>query len=371
METKLTKQLTGIGCVLPTFAVFYFITFGIFGGKGLFGFFLVLLVTGFGIAILVRAKSMEERELIMQRDRLATYQMKDMDFSRLPTIISSDVLTRISADYEKGRIYLWIGVDADGTPIKKARSGMTYRFFNYALKDLKAAAVVIDGNIRLSSQRHVNPELANFIKQDTGAVETTVINAVPADKVRRMTLIIQMDNENYPFYPIRFYHEPYKYVEKASSDFIRTSENIQAWFDKLVIFIDNTKQKPVPGKSHVQQEVVEPSQQPAVAGNLAPGAETNTKAVDSMKEDSLPAEETRIPVKEPNPTVPIYTYTPEERQEPELHEIHEEHELHEEHEVHEESSRQEEAKEQKELSYFEQIVEKNRQQMSDPQSRRK
>ncbi|WOV87024.1 hypothetical protein QWT69_14270 [Sporosarcina oncorhynchi] len=359
METKQTKQLAGLGCLLPILAVFYFITFGIFGGKGLFGFFLILLASGAGIVILVQAKSMEDRELLKQRDKLATYQMKDLDFSRLPTIISNDVLTRVSTDYEKGRIYLWIGVDANGRPIKKAKSGMTYRFFNYALKDMKAVAVVIDGNIRLSSQRHVNPELANFIKQDTGAMETTVTNAVPPDKVRRMAIIIQMDNENYPFYPIRFYNDPFKYVEKASSDFIRTSENIQAWFDKLVTFIDNTEQKTVPVKRPVQQEVVKPSQQPAVLGKFARVVEPETKAVEVVKEDVLLAEEMRIPFEEPNHTMPTYTYIPEQREEPEVHE------------VQEESSRQEETKEQKELSYFEQIVEKNRQQMSDPPSRRK
>lgn len=374
MTTKLANRLAGIGCLLPTAAGLYFITYAIFNGKGLLGFLLTIGAVVAAIILFMQVNEVEKSALKKQRKELASFKSSEIDADDLPTIISSDALTRVVIDEGKGRLYVWMAMDDVGNRLKKAKENMHYQFFNHSFKDLEAVAVVVDGNALLSRGYRLNPGLENFIHEDTGAVNSAITNAVPNDKVRKMTLLIQMNREKNPIYPIRLYSDPYAYVEKASSDYTKTLESVKMWYDRLNAVIGESEHKRAVAavQKKTEPEVTKPVQQPAVLGKLARTIEPET--VD--KKDVRPKEQSsamipsnppqsvvvveendnvREPVEETATETPVYPSAKVEAVEPVMQT---------------ESDRKAETGEEKELSYFEQLLEKNRKQMNDPPSKR-
>lgn len=359
MTTTLTKRLASLCFYGPVVAAMYFFMYAISNGRGLLGFLLVCGSLGVALMIFMKVIEIERRELKKQRKVLASYKMSVIDVDDLPTIISSDALTRVVVDEKKSRFYVWLAIDDTGVPLRKARQDMRYRFFNYAFKDLQAVAVVIDGSVYLSSEYHLNAVLSNFIHEDTEPVNRVITNAIPYDKVRKMTLLIQTNHEQYPIYPVRLYSDPYAYVEKASSDYVKTLESVQMWFDRLDSFItemENNRavaavQKPT------EREVSKPVQQPAVLGKLARPIEPVAEKEVVENTDVQSAEPAMNPVEKKGSSVPEYSYTSEE---PEGQDIYEQ-----------PYREEEEIGGSKELSYFEQLLEKNRKQMNNPPSERK
>ena len=359
MTTTLTNRLARICFYGPVVAAMYFFVFAISNGRGLMGFFLVCGSLGAALMIFMQIIEIERRELKKQRKVLASYKMSEIDVDNLPTIISSDALTRVVVDEKKGRLYVWLAIDDTGTPLKKARQDMHYRFFNYAFKDLQAVAVVIDGSVYLSREYRLNAVLSNFIDEDTGSVNSAITNAIPNDKVRKMTLLIQTNHEQYPIYPIRLYSDPYAYVEKESADYVKTLESVQLWFDRLDSVISETENKRAVAavQKPTEREVAKPVQQPAVLGKLAQPRELVAEQEVVENRDVQPAEPAMNLVEKKGSSVPEYSYTLEETEG---------------HDIYEEPYREEEEiGESKELSYFEQLLEKNRKQMNNPPSERK
>lgn len=359
MSTEMSRRLASLCFYGPVVAGFYFITIAIFNGKGLFGFLILCVSAGAAFMLFMQVNEIEKRELKKQRKLLASFKMGEIDAEHLPTIISSDALTRVVIDEKKSRLYVWLAVDGAGVPLKKAVYTMEYRFFEYPFEDLQAVAVIIDGSVHLSREYRLNAVMSNFINEDTGSVNSVITNAIPNDKVRKMTLMIQTNNEKHPIYPIRLYSDPYAYVEKASSDYVKTLEIVKMWFDRLDAVISETERKTAvaAGKGTAQPKVAVPAGQPAVLGRLARVAEIEAEKEVVEEKDAQPAESAMNPMEKKDGSVPVYSSEVDETKRQEASE--------------ELSREEDETMGNEELSYFEQILKKNRQQMNDSPSKKK
>lgn len=242
ISTKLSNLVGSLGCLLPITTSCIFI-YSIFNGFGFIGFLCAIIAFVLSIFIFAQAQALEDRQLAKQKEELLSFKMDQINFEQMPTIIAYDALARVAVDHEKQHIYLWRAQDENGHLLKKPKTGMRYRLFIYSFQTVKSLAIIEDRDVISTSSKSTFHALETFIKSETVANKETSSKEKPIHKVRKMTLIIQMNDGKFPFHPINFYNEPHKDLLKKSLEYTSIVEEMQIWYNKLDSILNNTERQ--------------------------------------------------------------------------------------------------------------------------------
>ncbi|MEZ7172162.1 hypothetical protein [Sporosarcina sp. OR05] len=179
-----------------------------------------MLVIAYVIAmrLFAQAQRIEDKQVEVLRKKLQSLQLNGMDSSRLRTFVAADALTKVSLDRDKQRIYLWRALSHEGELLEKPQKNMSYETFSYKTELLESVSVLADDHVLSTSNQ---TEL-------TGDEQTS-----ESGKVERITLLLQVTDEKYPFHPIRFYHKPNLGLVKGSADYKKVIEEVMEWFESL------------------------------------------------------------------------------------------------------------------------------------------
>ncbi|MCG3088462.1 hypothetical protein [Sporosarcina cyprini] len=230
----MTQLLTGIGCLLPIFAIGFSI-YAFIKGFGFIGFLLSVFIFFIGLGFLGHSKSVEDRRIEKQKEILLSLNREIEDVEKMPTIVSSDVLTRLALDYEHNRVYVWIAEDDKGQPMKKPKMGMQYKMLTYLFSDLIAAAVVENRSVEMSTCKSVKEPLHTFIAK----LPPIQMSEGQKNHVKLLELVIQLADEKYPFIPIRFFDEPYNPLSKKLPKYNVLLKDMHLWFADLEEIINH------------------------------------------------------------------------------------------------------------------------------------
>lgn len=235
ISTKMTQLLTGIGCLLPIFAIGFSI-YAFIKGFGFIGFLLSVFIFFIGLGFLGHSKTVEDRTIAKQKETLLSLNREIADVEKMPTIISSDVLTRLSIDNEHKQLYIWIAEDDNGKPLIKPKTGMQYKLLTYLFSDLIAAAVVENRSVEMSTCKSVKEPLHTFIAK----LPPIEMSEVQKNHVKLMELVIQLADEKYPFIPIHFFNEPYNPLSKKLPRYNVLLKDMHMWYSDLEKIINQS-----------------------------------------------------------------------------------------------------------------------------------
>ena len=271
-------MLTGIGCLLPIFAIGFSI-YAFIKGFGFIGFLLSVFIFFIGLGFLGHSKTVEDRNIAKQKETLLSLNREIADVEKMPTIISSDVLTRLSIDNEHKQIYIWIAEDDNGKPLDKPKIGMRYRLLTYLFSDLIAVAVVENRSVEMSTCKSVKEPLHTFIAK----LPPIEMSEGQKNHVKLMELVIQLADEKYRFIPIHFFNEPYNPLSKKLPRYNVLLKDMHLWYSDL-------------------EGIINQSGTPA--GQQASGREASILLKNEFKEaPSIPVEKERKP--QPMARVPL------------------------------------------------------------------
>lgn len=231
----MTQLLTGIGCLLPIFAIGFSI-YAFIKGFGFIGFLLSVFIFFIGLGFLGHSKTVEDRNIVKQKETLLSLNREIADVEKMPTIISSDVLTRLSIDNEHKQFYIWIAEDDNGKPLIKPKTGMQYKLLTYLFSDLIAAAVVENRSVEMSTCKSVKEPLHTFISK----LPPIEMSEGQKNHVKLMELVIQLADEKYPFIPIHFFNEPYNPLSKKLPRYNVLLKDMHMWYSDLEKIINQS-----------------------------------------------------------------------------------------------------------------------------------
>ena len=284
------------------------------------------------ILLLGIGSELEQKQKRKQLEFLNTFQPDQFDFQKHKSFTSYDLLTKIAIDEQRQKVYIWGPEPKKVGDIKKAYAGMPYIIHTYNYSDIVAIILKEDNRRTASVQRDTH--FAHFLLNKLKEEDASKNNAThpPVDKISSMDLEIVVDNKTGQRHLIRFYHTPYIYIRKDTPEYRAYFRERQEWFEKLNVIIEQQNDTAV--KIETPNETIKTIESPVI---VAPPVED-------------PTEKTQI-------LVDLDTTQYSLR-------LHAETEVHSEvtPEVIQAEPPQEEVVE-KPLSYFEQLVEKNRRQL--------
>lgn len=220
IATKLSNFVGCLGCLFPLIAGGVFIH-AIFNGSVGIAFLLLLVACGLGIILFAKAQTLEDQEVETHRKILHDLPVNGVDTSLLPTVVGADALAKVTLDGDKQQIYLWRAQSDEGELLAKPQKNMMYKTFSYPLGALESVAVVEDDNI-LSTTNQTDKTVGKSHDNEEGV------------KLKKITLLLQFEDEKYPFHPIHFYNQPNLGLLKNSADYKKVIEKATEWFDRLV-----------------------------------------------------------------------------------------------------------------------------------------
>lgn len=191
------------------------------------GIVLSIIAFFIGIMVLGHSQIVEGRQKEKQKEILLSLNKDLADFDKMPSLTSTDLLTRVAVDYDKQRLYIWFAEDKKGEVLQKPYLGMPYRLLNFATKDLDAVAIVEDGYI-LSSHGNVD----DIPKGAMGAISTDP-NKKPVDKVTSLALLLKLDHAKHSLFNINFYNQPYLPLAKNSPEYEAFQREARKWYGRL------------------------------------------------------------------------------------------------------------------------------------------
>ncbi|GKV56520.1 hypothetical protein NCCP2222_24670 [Sporosarcina sp. NCCP-2222] len=266
--------------MLPIFAIGFSI-YAFIKGFGFIGFLLSVFIFFIGLGFLGHSKTVEDRNIAKQKETLLSLNREIADVEKVPTIISSDVLTRLSIDNEHKQIYIWIAEDDNGKPLDKPKIGMRYRLLTYLFSDLIAVAVVENRSVEMSTCKSVKEPLHTFIAK----LPPIEMSEGQKNHVKLMELVIQLADEKYPFIPIHFFNEPYNPLSKKLPRYNVLLKDMHLWYSDL-------------------EGIININQSGTPAGQQASGREASILLKNLFKEaPSIPVEKERKP--QPMARVPL------------------------------------------------------------------
>lgn len=198
------------------------------------GIVLSIIMFFIGIMILGQSQIVEGRQKEKQKEVLLSLNKDLADFDKMPSLTSTDLLTRVAVDHDKQRLYIWFAEDNEGKVLQKPHLGMPYRLLNFATKDLDAIAIVEDGFI-LSSYGTVDD---NPKRTTMGAISTD-LNKKPVDKVTSLALLLKLNHAKHSLFRINFYNKPYNPLVKDSPEYVAFQKESRKWYDKLEMVMED------------------------------------------------------------------------------------------------------------------------------------
>lgn len=201
------------------------------------GIVLSIIVFFIGIMVLGHSQIVEGRQKEKQKEVLLSLNKDLADFDKMPSLTSTDLLSRVAVDYDKQRLYIWFAEDKEGEVLQKPYLGMPYRLLNFAIKDLDGVAIVEDGFIH-SSYGTVD----DIAKGTMGAISTDP-NKKPVDKVTSLALLLKMNHAKHSFFQVNFYNQPYLPLAKSSPEFETFQREARKWFAKLEMLMGDQPER--------------------------------------------------------------------------------------------------------------------------------
>lgn len=261
ISTGITKFLTGIGCILPILAVGFFVI-SLFNGFRFIGFVISVIVFLVGLFIIGQGQLMQDGYKEKQKKILLSLNSGQPRFEKMPSIMSIDLLKRIVIDHDKQRIYIWYAEDGKGNVLRKPKLGMSYKLLNYDFTDLVAAAIVEDDTIIMSSPEFA--DISTISGENKKHASTNTMN-MPMDKVKTMELILQIDDEIFPFFQFKFYDASYKDLLKESIEYNAVLKEMRKAYNRFDSILNGSAENLVPVAPLSYQDVSSKSDEvPAV-----------------------------------------------------------------------------------------------------------
>lgn len=331
MSSKLSNSFAGLGCLTPfigiALLVYYFYQRSFLIGSILLfaSFFVALAFFGF-------MSQIEENQKKKQRKILQKFQPDRVDFQKLISYSSYDLLSKIAVDEHQKKIYVWVPDTKKRETITKAFVGMPYTIQTYDFLDLLAIQLSEDRYPIASAQRdtHYTNFLLNKIQEDETPTDQTAVR--PIDKVNSMELEVIINDSVNPKHVIRFYDKPYLPLRKDSPEYVALNKEFHKWSRLLTAIIRET-----------EQDVVDKGVKPSIGSNIPdiPEKALNEPVAEKMTRITMDLDPNRYAFHLSAESPPPSEENPESRQDaPEPEQLVE-----------------------KPTSYFEQLVEKNRRQL--------
>ena len=331
MPSNLTRFFFGFGCFTPILGFvllgYLFSNRSFAGGVVALVICLVVMIFLFGFG-----SQLEQKQKAKQLEFMDTFVPDEFDSQRNKSFTSYDLLTKIAIDELQKKVHFWMPDPELVGDVKKAYAKMPYIIHTYNFSEL--LAVNLKENYRRTDSVHRDTHFTHFVlnklKEDDMRKSSTA--KPPVDKVSSMDLEVVVDDTTAPSHLIRFYHAPYIYIQKDSPEYIAYSRERQEWFAKLKVIIEQQNETSVETEQPTAIIETPPIPEPAEE-DLA--ARTQIVVDVDTKQYSLQLhEETEVQPKA-NPEV-----IPEDKR-----------------------AETDQDKVEKPLSYFEQIVEKNKRQL--------
>ncbi|GEM_PF-5336871 len=238
ISNKFTTAVGCSGCLLPLAAIAVFILN--FSYAGIYALIPAGMVAGADILLFTIAMKIEERRKRKQRERLFSYEKPGTDFKRMPSVASSDLLTRIAIDFREKRLYIWTAHDDFGQPVTKPFYGMSYRLHEYDCEDVEAAALVENGETDAITAAFSTLPIERYI--ESGGVNTLKPSDQKTDseRVHRSALIIQVDDKVTPFHQVNFHDETTASLTRESAEYKEMRGSIQRWMNYMDELLNDT-----------------------------------------------------------------------------------------------------------------------------------
>ena len=243
MPSKLSNLCAGLGCLTPIIGIVLFFKF-LFQSSILLGVITVILSFTATIIFIVLGMQIEEKRKLKQLELLQSFQPDLDDIHKLKAFTSYDLLTKIAIDQQQRKVYIWIPDTTNMDKITKAFVGMPYIIKTYNYSDILAVILSEDDYHTASLQRdsHITDLILDKLSEEKHIANST--NHPPVDKISSMDLEIVLNDHVKPKQLIRFYHLPYVKIRKDSPQYRSYFNERQKWFTLLQAIIHETEHKP-------------------------------------------------------------------------------------------------------------------------------
>ncbi|WP_339252446.1 hypothetical protein NSQ43_01470 [Sporosarcina sp. FSL W8-0480] len=181
-----------------------------------------------------QSQIVEGRQKEKQKEDLLSLNSDLAEFDKMPSFMSTDLLTRVAIDREKQRLYIWFAEDKDGKVLQKPYLGMPYRFLNFALKDLEGIAIVENASFFIS-----HGKVDDILEGTKGSNSPTAL-----DKVNFLSLLVKMDHEKHSLFQVNFYNKPYIPLAKDSPEYAAQLREARKCYDRLEVAMSQSKRTP-------------------------------------------------------------------------------------------------------------------------------
>ena len=326
MPSKLSNSFLGLGCFTPLLGITLLVYF-FYQQSFLLGCIAVVASFVVSIILFVLMSLIDGKRKRKQMKFLQTFQPDRVEFQKLKSFTSYDLLEKIAIDQQQKKMYLWVPDSNKGENITKAFVGMPYVIKTYNFSDLLAIKFTENDHQMASAQK--DTDYKSFLLNKIPEEETTTNHSThpPIDKISSMDLEVIVNDNMKPKHRLRFYHEPYRKIRKDSPEYEAYYKGFQKWFNLLKTIIYETEQNIERSFVAIDSALTEET-----FSELIPKEKTQiTIDIDTKQPSFSLSEVSPDPSKEDSDTM-------------------------------KDNSKQEQAVE-KPTSYFEQLVEKNRRQM--------
>lgn len=250
MPTKLSNFLTGLGCFSPiigvTIFIYLFVHQSLLSGFIYLGVFLVLMI----ILILI-SSDMEAKRKVKQKHLLSTLQPKDGNYHETQSYVAYDILSKIAVDEKNERIYFWAPEKQGVYTIKEASYGMPYQLFDYPYSALLSAQIIED-SASVSTMSRQSQSARGLLDGLEPTNENNPENPPNKVSINALELKLVLKDQVRPIHFVRFYSDSNTSLNKSSPEYRRAKNEIEQWFTILHFIIKETDQKE--GYYHAQED---------------------------------------------------------------------------------------------------------------------
>ena len=241
MSTKLSNFFSVLGCLSIIIGVAVFI-YLLINQSFLSGF----IYLGISIVIMcilaVIITNMEDKRKAKQKHLLSTSQPNVGNYHDTKSYVAYDLLSKVALDEKNERIYFWVPENPEVQTIKDTSYGMPYRIFDYPYSALLSAQIIEDSASisTLSRQSQSARILLNGLEQTNDIQPNKPSND---EHINSMELKLILKHQVRPIHVVRFYSDININLNKNSPEYRKVQSEIEQWFTILRFIIIETDQK--------------------------------------------------------------------------------------------------------------------------------
>ena len=188
-----------------------------------FVFFVLMII------LAVIGSQIEENRKVKQRKYLLTLQPKEKQFRETQSFLSFDLLSKIAMDEQNRRIYLWAPENRDVQSLKDIPYRMPYQLFSYAYSDILAVEIIENGSRTSTVFRR--SQSARFL---LNGLQPTMLTSPreQSEGQRTYSLLLKliMKDSVKPIHLIHFYIDSAKSPNKNSAIYQKAQNDLEHWF---------------------------------------------------------------------------------------------------------------------------------------------